>query len=165
MQERPELELVMAGEWSDGREEAERLMATPPLAGRVRLRGVVTGAAKDELLTSVDAFVFPPSQLEGQPLVLLEAMAAGLPIITTRSGLIPETVAEGRNALLVPRGDVAGLAAALRTLRDDPARRASMGRHSRELYGERYTLEHFRRNLSLLVGELLAPPPAVRPGT
>jgi len=153
----PELEVVLAGDWYDGRDEAERRLASAELTRSVRLAGVVTGTAKADLLTSADVFVFPPSQPEGQPLVLLEAMAAGLPVVTTNSGLIAETVVEGRNALLVPKGDPAAIAGALRVLRSDPRRREQMGRASRALYLERFTLEQFRRGLGSLMAELSGP--------
>jgi glycosyltransferase involved in cell wall biosynthesis len=153
----PSLELVLAGDWYDGRREAEGLLVSEELAGRVHLPGVVTGETKQALLATANVFAFPPSQLEGQPLVLLEAMAAGLPIVTTNSGLIPETVSEGENAILVPSNNPEALAAALRTLWSDPALCARMGRASRALYLERYTLDRFRRNLAALVGELGLP--------
>jgi glycosyltransferase involved in cell wall biosynthesis len=152
----PELEVVLAGAWYDGREEAERLLASPRLSNHVRLAGVVSGAAKDALLRSADVFVFPPYQIEGQPLVLLEAMAAGLPIVTTNSGLIPETVEANRNALMVPPSTPTAIADAIRTLWRQETRRAELARASRSLYDERYTPAKFRENVRSLFSELSA---------
>ena len=73
-----------------------------------------------------------PSLSEGSPNVLLEAMAAGLPIVSTRVGGVPETVTDGESALLVPAGDPTALATALRRLLDQPAyaqQLAAAGRH------------------------------------
>ena len=73
-----------------------------------------------------------PSLSEGSPNVLLEAMAAGLPIVSTRVGGVPETVTDGESALLVPAGDPTALATALRRLLDQPTyaqQLAAAGRH------------------------------------
>ena len=68
-----------------------------------------------------------PSVREGFPSVVLEAMAAGLPIITTPVGGIPDHLHEGTHALFVPPGDVPALAARIITLLDDPTLRARLG--------------------------------------
>jgi glycosyltransferase involved in cell wall biosynthesis len=155
--EMPDLEVVFAGEWYDGRDEAERRLASATLARCVRFAGIVTGDAKRDLLASADLFAFPASQPEGQPLALLEAMAAGLPILTTDSGLIPETVVDRRNAVLVRKRDPGALAGAIGALRENWEWREQLGRASRALYLERYTPDHFRRNLAALLAELPGP--------
>lgn len=119
----PPARLVIAG---DGplRPALERRAAAPDLAGRVRLLGPRADAAA--VMAALDLFVLP-SRWEGFGLVLLEAMAAGRPIVASRVSAIPEVVAEGGTALLVPPDDPAALAAAMRALLDDPARRQAMG--------------------------------------
>ncbi len=84
-----------------------------------------------ELLRAVDAFALP-SLDEGMPMILLEAAAAGLPIVTTPVGDIPTLLADGRNGLLVPPGDVAALRAALLRLRDEPGLAERLGRAARD---------------------------------
>ena len=78
------------------------------------------------LLGAVDVFVLP-SLGEGISNTVLEAMAAGLPVIATRVGGNPELVIEGETGYLVPVGDPAALAAAMLPLLDDPARRRALG--------------------------------------
>lgn len=78
------------------------------------------------LLAASDLFVLS-SRREGLGSSIMEAMAAGLPVIATRAGGIPELVRDGENGLLVPPGDVAGLAAAMRRLAADRELRRSMG--------------------------------------
>jgi glycosyltransferase involved in cell wall biosynthesis len=107
-----------------------------------RFWGTVTGARKWELLAAADAFVVPSlaersGRTEGVPTALLEAAAAGLPIVASAVGGIPEVLVHEKNALLVPPGDPSALAHALTRLREDSALRRKLGRAAREL-GRRY---------------------------
>jgi glycosyltransferase involved in cell wall biosynthesis len=77
-----------------------------------------------------DIFVLP-SRFEGLPYCILEALAAGLPVVSTNVGAIPEVIAEGENGFLVTPGDVECLAERLRTLLTDRHLRASMGQANR----------------------------------
>jgi glycosyltransferase-like protein len=90
---------------------------------------VVLGTVSDDDLTAwyhaADAFAFP-SVNEGWGLVVLEAMAAGLPVVATDIPVFREYLNPGVDALLVEPGDVSGLAAALRTLVEDPATRGRL---------------------------------------
>jgi glycosyltransferase involved in cell wall biosynthesis len=105
-----DVEAVVIG---DGR-DADRLRAR---AGRVRWAGVVPGAAR--LLSAFDVVVLS-SRTEGTPIVLLEAMWSGVPIVTTAVGGVPDVVSPSE-ALLVPPGHPAALAEAILKVRDDPA--------------------------------------------
>ncbi|MFQ5745717.1 MAG: glycosyltransferase [Gemmatimonadota bacterium] len=97
------------------RRALEAGVAGPELAGRVRLHGIVPGAAR--LYRAFDAFVLS-SRTEGTPIALFEAMAAGVPIVATRVGGVPDVVTD-REALLVPPRDPDALAEALRALHAD----------------------------------------------
>lgn len=72
-----------------------------------------------------------PADMEGLGVSLLQASAAAVPIIASRAGGLPEAVLDGVNGLLIPRGDVAALTAALRRLIDDPDLRRRMGQAGR----------------------------------
>jgi len=90
--------------------------------------GGVVGEAKRALLEEVDVLCVPSIELpdgrtEGTPTVVLEGMAAGLPVLASRTGGIPDVLRDGVTGLLLPPGDVARLRDALITLRDDPALR------------------------------------------
>ena len=74
-----------------------------------------------------------PTRMEGLPLVALEAMACGLPIIGTDATSLPELVVSGESGLLCPQDDKAGFAAAVRRLREDPKAAKKMGARAREL--------------------------------
>lgn len=95
------------------------------------LRAWVPEAERDALLGQAQVFALP-SKAEGLPMALLEAMAHGMACVASPVGGIPELVRDGRNGLLVPPGDAAALAAALRSLVDDPALRRRLGQAARE---------------------------------
>jgi glycosyltransferase involved in cell wall biosynthesis len=78
---------------------------------------------------------------------VIEAMALGLPVVTTDIAAMRDVVDEGRNALLVPSRAPGALADALTALLDDPVRRRAFGAVSREIFDARFTLERSTRGL------------------
>jgi glycosyltransferase involved in cell wall biosynthesis len=140
----PDVRFVIAGPYHRpiDREQAERLLRDPEIRDAVELPGAVMGDTRFELMRDSDVFVFP-SYNEGQPTVLLEAMSAGLPIVTTDEGAIRDTIAAGENGYLVPKGDPAAIADRLiDLLRDEPLRRR-MGAASRRRFEERFRVESY----------------------
>jgi glycosyltransferase involved in cell wall biosynthesis len=113
--------LVLAG---DGDVEGMTRLAAP-LGDRVRVLSWIDAHERDRLLAESDVFVLP-SYAEGVPMALLEAMAAGLPCITTPVGGIPDVFTHGTEGLMVSPGDAGQLRAALSTfIADEPARLAA----------------------------------------
>jgi glycosyltransferase involved in cell wall biosynthesis len=100
----------------------------------------LTGARDDvpELLASFDVFAFP-SLFEGLCLAVIEAQAAGVPVVATPVGGIRETVVDGETGLLVPPRDPAALAAAIRRLLDDPDLAQRLAGEARRRVRERYS--------------------------
>jgi len=94
---------------------------------------------------------------EGQGLVLQEAQASGLPVISTRIGGIPEGMVEGATGFLVPERDSAALAERAGALLDDAALRRRMGRAGREFAAANYDVPILTRRLLDIYGSLLAP--------
>jgi glycosyltransferase involved in cell wall biosynthesis len=113
---------------------AEELLA----AARAATVEVVIPAGP-EFLRGLDVVALP-SRYEGHPLVLLEAMALGKPVVATRIPGIREVVESGRTGVLVPPGDADALVATLRSLVENPELRASLGARARELVKSRYAL-------------------------
>jgi glycosyltransferase involved in cell wall biosynthesis len=89
------------------------------------------------LLAAADLFVMS-SHSEGLPLVLLEAMSAGVPVVATRVGGIPYLVDDGRTGFLVGVGDVDALTARLSELLGDDAKRRAFGEAARARAAERF---------------------------
>lgn len=108
---------------------------------QVRFTGYISGTAKAQLLIDSDIFVLPTFHNEGCPNALLEAMGAGLPVVATPVGGIPEVVADGVNGILVQPRDPAALAGALQRLIHDPALRAEMGQRNRKKAWDNYEAE------------------------
>jgi glycosyltransferase involved in cell wall biosynthesis len=97
----------------------------------VDIPGPITGEAKDARLAAAHCFCLP-SHDEGLPMSMLEAMAVGLPVITTRVGAIPEALDDGAEGLLFEPGDIAALAAHLTRLVREPDTAAALGAAGRE---------------------------------
>lgn len=116
--------LLLSGD-GELRPRLEAEAAALGLSARVRFLGI--RADVEELLAATDVFVLP-SSYEGHPLSVMEAMAAGRPVVATAVGGVPEIVRDGETGLLVPPGDVAALAGAMRRLARDPGLRAALGR-------------------------------------
>jgi 2-deoxystreptamine N-acetyl-D-glucosaminyltransferase/2-deoxystreptamine glucosyltransferase len=128
---RGEASLVIVGDGPDG-EEVRRLAAAGPAAARTTMRGFVDHTAVPDVLSSLDLLVLP-SVYEEMGSVLVEAMAAGLPVVASDVGGIPEVVRPGENGVLVPPDDVASLVDALERLAGDPRERARLAACARAL--------------------------------
>jgi glycosyltransferase involved in cell wall biosynthesis len=115
-----------------------RLIDDLGLASRVRLLGF--RADVGDLLAAADLIALP-SLWEGLSVSLLEAMAAGRPVVTTTIGSNREVTRDGAVASLVPPKDPAALASAITALAHDPNRRAALGRAARAEQQSRYTME------------------------
>jgi glycosyltransferase involved in cell wall biosynthesis len=122
------------------------------LQERVRFLGVRADVA--DILRASDVFVLS-SRVEGNPLSVLEAMAAGLPVVSTAVGGVPELVREGETGLLVPSEDAGALAQAMQALVDDPARRQAMGAAARQYAVAHFDIRHTVRGYEQLYESLL----------
>jgi len=98
----------------------------PALAGRVDLLGQVSEADKARMLRSVDVYCAPNMGGESFGIILLEAMAAGTPILASDLDAFRRVLDDGRAGTLFPTGDPAALARCLGQLLDDPPRRARL---------------------------------------
>jgi glycosyltransferase involved in cell wall biosynthesis len=107
-----------------------------------------------DLLQAMDILVLP-SYSEGVSLALLEAMAAGLPVIATAVGGLPDVVADAETGLLIPPKDAAALAGAITRLLTDPARAQQLGANARTHVRERYSLDRLGREINEIYGELV----------
>jgi glycosyltransferase involved in cell wall biosynthesis len=106
-------------------------VAAMGLSGRISFLG--SRMDIPDLLSEADIFALA-TDFEGLPLSILEAMRAGLPVVASAVGGVPECVLDARNGFLVRRNDVAGLRACLDRLLGDLELRRNMGREGRRLF-------------------------------
>ena len=106
-----------------------------------------------ELLPLLDLFVLSSTE-EGVSLTLIEAMAAGLPIVATRVGGNPEVVIDGETGVLVEARQPIALAAAIGALLADPAARTRMGRHAREVAMRKFDIERLIDEYQAIYAEI-----------
>lgn len=157
LQKAPFVRLILAGEhaYPEELKEAADFIKKHHLGHCVALPGAVIGKAKARLLAGADIFVLPAVAPEGQPLVILEAMSAGLPIIATPQGAIPQTIEDGVNGFLLPPNEPAAIAEKILALVSDRRLREEMGRASRERYLKDYTLDRWEARMEKLFWTVL----------
>ena len=146
---RKDLEFVFAGPWShpEDKQWAEQFIAQQDIGEYIKFTGQVEGDQKRALFESSDIFVFPGVQQEGQPLVVIEAMAAGLPVIFTDRGCLRDTVIHGETGIEVPINDPHRLADRILWLLDHPDDMKAMGSRARQRYESLYTKKHHIENM------------------
>ena len=110
----------------DGSARADVEAALAPLGARAKYAGVLPPEALPETLAAADLFVWPAVN-EAWGMAILEAHAAGLPVVAGRSGGVATLVADGQTGTLVPTRDAAAFAAAVAVFIDDPGRRQAYG--------------------------------------
>ncbi len=138
----------------DGEEYAHLAaqIAEANLTSHVHLLGKQPDIAP--FLASADIFLLP-SRWEGVPVAIQEAMAAGLPVVSTAVGGIPELVQDGQTGLLVPPQDPTALAQALITLLNDHGRATQMGQAGRQRIADHFTIEQMVTQTEALYERLL----------
>jgi len=138
MKDLPNGKLLMIGD-GELRPQVEDFIHQNELEDRVVLLG--TRYDVPDILADSDIFVLP-SRWEGLPYVVIEASMAGLPVVATRVGGIPELVEDGVTGFLVPPGNPEALSEAIQRLLDNKDLRHQMGRAGREKALREFTSEH-----------------------
>lgn len=114
----------------------------------------ITEASLVDLYAAADVFVLP-SLFEPMPLVLLEAMACGKPIVATAVGGIPELIEDGKNGLLVPPADPAALRKNISVLLSDKYERRRMGKENRKKVVQRFTWDRTAKEVNAFYRALM----------
>jgi len=150
------VEFFLYGQWRDAdeRRTAERFVVEHGLVDVVHFPGAVSGSAKQQAYAQADLFLFVPVEPEGMPLVVLEAMSAGKPIVATPQGVLPDILRNGHDVLFVPPGDAQAAAQAIMTLVDRPVLRWQMGRRVRRLFLQNYTARRCVKRLMDVLGQV-----------
>lgn len=132
----PKARLLIVGE---GKEEAvlKKMAKDFNLTEQIKFYPVVNKTA--EILSLLDIFVMPSLQ-EGLGLAVMEAQAAGLPVVASRVGGIPSLIEDGKTGILVPAGSPDDLAKAIKAMLNDPARAREMGQQARQFVSEKFSV-------------------------
>jgi colanic acid/amylovoran biosynthesis glycosyltransferase len=159
---------------AEGRDVSLLLVGDGPAAGELRqaaagLRKVsfqgwlpnpeLRGLMRRALAVCVPSVEAASGDAEGLPNVVLEAMAEGAPVVASRHAGIGEAVEDGRTGSLVPPGDAAALAAALRQLIDAPEMARTMGENARQAALERFDAMTQSRRLEEIFRDIIAKAP------
>jgi glycosyltransferase involved in cell wall biosynthesis/SAM-dependent methyltransferase len=140
LQRFPEVKFALAGADGSAGELLERRLREEPAGRAFRPLGFRKDAT--DVIASSDVLVLP-SLADSMPLVVLEAMLAGKPVVATRSGGAAEMVLDGETGFLVPVDDPPALARAVVALLEDPERMAAMGRRGKERAQTVFSHERF----------------------
>jgi len=147
----PDARLVLAG---SGEVDAARALAEElGVAGSVETPGWILGEDKARLLREASVFTLP-SHYEALPMSVLEAMAAGLPVVATRVGGVPTAIDDGHSGIILEPRDVEGLARALTMLLTDAPARRRMGEAARCAARERFSADALVPRLEALWSEI-----------
>ena len=144
----PGVELDIAG---DGPERSGlEALAAARAPGRVRFHGRLPKERALDLVRSAAVLALPSRWYENQPMVVLEAFACGVPVVTSNLGGLPELVDPGQDGLVVPANDPEALAGALAHVVEDPDRGFAMGQAARAKALEGFTAERHLERLEAL---------------
>lgn len=141
-QQLPEIDFYLFGKM-----HADMMDLDSNLPMNIFLQGEVPHSYLLNELQKSDFLLFP-SYTEGFPLTVLEAMAVGLPVISTRVGAIPEMIVEKEGGILVEPGDVSGLMNAIKMISKDQPLRLAMGD-----FNKKYSFENYR--YSVVINQLI----------
>ena len=119
--------------------EVRALVDRLAIADAIDWTGFVTDIAAE--LARIDALVLPSLFGEGLPMVVLEAMAAGVPVIASRVEGVPEAITHGENGLLVEPGDAGALAAAIGELMGGTLDYRELSRNAQDRHAEYFSAE------------------------
>jgi glycosyltransferase involved in cell wall biosynthesis len=147
--------LTVAGAWRDvhTKEVCTRLVKDHSLP--VEFIGPVQSDRKMELLGQSDIFIFTPREPEGHPWVIVESMAAGLPVISTDQGAITESVIDGENGFIVDPYSPEQISKKLSELINNTELRKSMGSASLRSYESKFNESAMVRNYSAIFNKVL----------
>jgi len=144
-----DFELTLAGR-GHAEKDAKEFVKNNNLESIVIFAGWVKGESLDELYASNDIFVLP-SWEEGMPNAMIEAMAAGLAVIVTTVGMIPDFLEDGQNAILIPPRDVGSLERAMKKVIYDKKRRIKLAQNGYKLAKKEFAVESAMEKLGNII--------------
>ncbi|MFZ2339147.1 MAG: glycosyltransferase [Bacteroidales bacterium] len=138
----------VVGYWTSSREEEEAInyIELNKLSNLITFYWILTGESKWDLFRKC-AILVHPTYWDGVPLTILEALAVGLPVISTNIGGIPDTIQDGINGVILPENNPGLLSQTLITLNSNREELTKMSVNNKNLFKERYDLNIFLRNM------------------
>jgi glycosyltransferase involved in cell wall biosynthesis len=143
---------VGEGPWE---QHVRQLVSDAGLAEQVTLTGFAADMPK--IMAALDIALYAPLESEGMSRVVFEYLAAGRALIASRTGVVPEILHDGEDAILVPAGEVPALADAIARLAGDRDLRLRLGAAGRQLVARDYSGARVAERLERLYGALSAP--------
>ncbi|KPL05407.1 MAG: hypothetical protein AMJ73_01030 [candidate division Zixibacteria bacterium SM1_73] len=143
----PHIQVFIAGRWQDNglKNRVSTYIRENNLEEKIKFLGVVTGEQKIKLFKTSDLFVLPTYYFlgEGQPVVILEAMAAKLPVISTDKGSIKEMVTDGHNGFIISPSSPHQIAEKIAILIENERLREKMGEKSHRRVKDEFSLDQY----------------------
>jgi glycosyltransferase involved in cell wall biosynthesis len=149
----PSVHLVLAGDGPEGGKLRQRVQDSG-LEPYVEFSGYVRGSEKARVLMESDVFVLP-SYHEACPVALLEAMAAGLPVIATRVGAIPDILEDEKNGILLDTASPVAIAAAVSHMLSNDMLREEIGQRNKNIAWKKYEASVVSREIAAVWQKLL----------
>jgi len=149
--------IKFVGSWpsQDRRRELESLVQSEGLEQHVQLIGPLVGADKWREMKEADIFCLPTHfNGEAMPLSIIEALACGVPVVSTIWRAIPDLVQDGVHGFLIPCRDVSALADRLHILLDDAHLRVTLGNNARRAFVARHTTRQFQAGFERILLEI-----------
>ena len=153
-QKHPDILFVVAGK-GPSRKLIENRIKELKTQNNIKLAGFVPDNQLSTIYAAADQFVLPSASGEGLPLVLLEAMSTGLPVIATAVGGTPEIVTQNKNGVLIPPKNPTAMADAILTLLENKNLALSIGEAARKTIEQKFSWEENVRQLEKIYKELL----------
>jgi glycosyltransferase involved in cell wall biosynthesis len=151
------IEVNLCGNWkSDEKFKQDCMSIIRKHSDIIKVKENIWGNDKYLMLASSDIFVFPPNKPEGHPWVIVEALAAGLPIISTDMGAITESVINNFNGFIINPNNHTELAEKMKTLVSDEKQRKQMSKNSQSIYFNKYTEDKMVENLGTVFNQVLS---------
>jgi len=147
----PRVAVVGQGRWEA---RIREMIEAAGLSAQVTMSGFA--AELPAVMAALDAGLYVPLESDGMSRVVFEYLAAGRPLIASRTGVVPEVLRDGADALLVPAGDAGALAEAIARLATDATLRETLGAAGRRLVETRYSGARIAERLEALYADLAA---------
>lgn len=143
------VQCTLVGEWGDFSLQQEislKLKSNPVLSSRLEFTGRLNADAKWKKYYEA-ALLVHPTRWDGQPLTILEALAMGLGIVSTKIGAIPDTISDLENGRVLPNNSPSAIADAISQYYQNPQELAIIMQRNRMLYEERFTMSCYLSNV------------------